>query len=820
MFTDISESESISPEYLDENFTSLVAGDHIETPQNYQAEEAILGAILLNTEAMPRAIAAGLREDSFYYPQNKTIYKVARKLYSEGKPTDMMNVTARLYDTDKLVQVGGQSKIAELAENPWGGINIESYVQLINEKAWKRDARKLASQISMVAYDKTLSPETAKGWLSLKLDQLTKSPLLPIGNAPTNSTEYISYNRIISELRKIEFDIEQSGFRYFLLQKLAKRYKMNLSNLTELYAASQTDHITGKSYTIAELIHKYGQQERQWLMTGLLPKQGVTVLHAIGGVGKTRLAYNLACNLVAGADWGDFGVTGFDHRILIYQTDETMGNTITTLREMGYDVNGPNVRVVDHWSFNAIPQLIREVDSWKPTMVIIDSITSNNWQSPHEESNAAYAKPLLVLKDVAQGIRSQVNPAHPDQGLAWGHKTQFLVVHHSNVGGRARGTTAIVNSATQVISIKRVQEHGDLGVLVFEKSRDKISEQVLIQSDPNTKRWNVLNSEYEGKLVHLTGEYAGGDLEAKSPDRARDAVVKFLRQHPNTKYTIKEIQDEIGGDVDYIRAICGKLAALGRIEKRPGSPGYANTYYFKADVGFSIDRVATLSKKDHPQDHPQDSDTITDSSEGSGGDLLNVVIFKNKNNNFSEKDHHPPSDFTGSPETVIQTGTKITGGGDLGGDHPHRCSASPLIESSTEGLEVILSNLNAEETELLEQLKESIASEDPETVQAIDSTINLVCQAAQADKAKIWAALSNLDHRYGLALVGRSPFGLPAENYPVTDYLIKESLNSKNFQKALELASHGELETALEGRSNKNSRSAVAIWGKLNNIHT
>lgn len=809
MFTNFNETEEIAPEYLDQNFRSLVFASDNLPPQLIEAEEDILGGILLNSDAIGRAIAAGLQEKSFYLPSNAKIFRIAKRLHDEGKVTDLMNVTSRLYDCDLLDKIGGQRKLAELIDRPTNAVNIEQHVALINEKAWKREAIELANKLSQVAHDKALSTETARSWAALKLDELAKSPLLPTGDDPTKSVDYSTYNRIISELRKIEFDIEQSGFRYYLLQKLAKRYKMNLSNLTELYAASQTDHITGKSYTISELIQKYGQQERQWLMTGLLPKQGVTLLHAMGGVGKTRLAYNLACNLVLGADWGDFGVTGFDHRILIYQTDETMGNTITTLREMGFDVNGQNIRVVDHWNFDAIPQLIREVDTWKPTMVIIDSITSNNWQSPHEESKAAYAKPLLVLKDVAQGIRSQTNPAHPDQGLAWGHKTQFLVVHHSNVEGRSRGTTAIVNSATQVISIKRVREQSDLGVLVFEKSRDKISERVLIKSDPDTKRWEVLNAEYDGRYIPLEGEFTGGNLEARRPETLREAIVKFLRQRPNIKYTIAEIKEELGGDIDYIRATCGKLAALGRIEKRPGMPGHANTYYFKADIGFSIEKVTTLSKKDHPDhtphDHPPDSDTVGDSSEGVWGDHQKSENFKNKKNNFSKKDHLPPQDSTPSPETLTQIETEKTEGGDLGGDHPDHGSASPLIDESTDSLD---------ELELLQQLQEAIASG------GVTDTKKIIEGLSPASKKALVAKLSKNEQKtyeYLLELDKKGFYPLMTESDVVATLLMNDE---ERFYDALRLAPRQCLEAALQKMRSPKSDRRTKIQERLTQLTT
>ena len=77
------------------------------TMENIQAEEAVLGGILLDPEAMGR-VAEMLQPKSFSLRSHQTIYKAALTLHSQGKPTDLMTVTFWLADQKLLEKAGGQ----------------------------------------------------------------------------------------------------------------------------------------------------------------------------------------------------------------------------------------------------------------------------------------------------------------------------------------------------------------------------------------------------------------------------------------------------------------------------------------------------------------------------------------------------------------------------------------------------------------------------------------------------------------------------------------------------------------------------------------
>ncbi|MEB3321498.1 MAG: DnaB-like helicase N-terminal domain-containing protein, partial [Synechococcaceae cyanobacterium] len=78
-------------------------------PQNLEAEEAVLGGILLDPDAIGR-VADVLRPEAFYLGAHREIYRTALMLHGQGKPTDLTAMAAWLADTGQLEKVGGQNR--------------------------------------------------------------------------------------------------------------------------------------------------------------------------------------------------------------------------------------------------------------------------------------------------------------------------------------------------------------------------------------------------------------------------------------------------------------------------------------------------------------------------------------------------------------------------------------------------------------------------------------------------------------------------------------------------------------------------------------
>jgi replicative DNA helicase len=121
-------------------------------PQNLEAEEAILGGILVDTEAIGR-ITDILEGDAFYLAAHRLIYEAALTLHQSGKPADLMTVATWLGDRGTLDKVGGQSRLVELYDRTPGAVNIDLYAQLVMDKYLRRRLIRVGNEISDLGHD-------------------------------------------------------------------------------------------------------------------------------------------------------------------------------------------------------------------------------------------------------------------------------------------------------------------------------------------------------------------------------------------------------------------------------------------------------------------------------------------------------------------------------------------------------------------------------------------------------------------------------------------------------------------------------------------
>ncbi len=124
----------------------------ITPPHDLEAERSVLGAILIDPEAIIK-VADLINEDSFYLPAHQIIFKAMRELYEEGEPIDVITVTSKLRKTKSLKKVGGAAFIAKLSSSFALSSNIEAYAKLIKENFIKRRLISLSAKLSKIALD-------------------------------------------------------------------------------------------------------------------------------------------------------------------------------------------------------------------------------------------------------------------------------------------------------------------------------------------------------------------------------------------------------------------------------------------------------------------------------------------------------------------------------------------------------------------------------------------------------------------------------------------------------------------------------------------
>lgn len=121
-------------------------------PQNIDAEEAILGGILLDPEAIGR-VAEILQPEAFYISAHQEIYRAALVLSSQGQPTDLLRITTWLRDEGILDKVGGQARLIQLVDRTVSAVNIDQYAKLVMDKYVRRQLISAGTQITQMGFD-------------------------------------------------------------------------------------------------------------------------------------------------------------------------------------------------------------------------------------------------------------------------------------------------------------------------------------------------------------------------------------------------------------------------------------------------------------------------------------------------------------------------------------------------------------------------------------------------------------------------------------------------------------------------------------------
>ncbi|TMW72026.1 replicative DNA helicase [Alteribacter natronophilus] len=120
-------------------------------PQNIEAEQAVLGAIFIDDEAIVTA-SERLVPDDFYRAAHQRIYTVMLALSEKGEPVDLVTCTSELQTRKWLEEIGGVSYLSDLANAVPTAANVEYYSQMVEEKSLLRRLIRVATNIAADGY--------------------------------------------------------------------------------------------------------------------------------------------------------------------------------------------------------------------------------------------------------------------------------------------------------------------------------------------------------------------------------------------------------------------------------------------------------------------------------------------------------------------------------------------------------------------------------------------------------------------------------------------------------------------------------------------
>ena len=121
-------------------------------PHSLEAERAVLGAILLERESLPKAIEL-LKPVDFYKEGHRKIFDVTLALFERNEPVDLLTVSEELKRRAELEEIGGPAALASLVEEAATAAHLLSYGAIVREKALLRDLIRIATEIIGQSYE-------------------------------------------------------------------------------------------------------------------------------------------------------------------------------------------------------------------------------------------------------------------------------------------------------------------------------------------------------------------------------------------------------------------------------------------------------------------------------------------------------------------------------------------------------------------------------------------------------------------------------------------------------------------------------------------
>ncbi len=128
-------------------------------PHNLEAEQSVLGAILLSDRALyPVAVEDGLRPDDFYRDQHRIIYAAMLRLHEEGRPIDMVTLTEYLRQGGRLEEAGGEASLHALAASPPAVGHVRYYAEIVRGNALERALLATVYDVQASVLERTGTP--------------------------------------------------------------------------------------------------------------------------------------------------------------------------------------------------------------------------------------------------------------------------------------------------------------------------------------------------------------------------------------------------------------------------------------------------------------------------------------------------------------------------------------------------------------------------------------------------------------------------------------------------------------------------------------
>ncbi|MDD2730538.1 MAG: replicative DNA helicase [Candidatus Portnoybacteria bacterium] len=163
-------------------------------PQNIEAEQSVLGCLMLDKNAVVR-VADILRSGDFYRPVHNQIFEAMLELYEKGEPIDLLSVTGRLEDKGLLSGCGGPAYLTELVNTVPTSAHVLHYAKIVHHKKILRDLIETAEHIARLGFNEEENLENILDEAEQRVFRISQKSLaqefLPVKNTLEEAFERI-----------------------------------------------------------------------------------------------------------------------------------------------------------------------------------------------------------------------------------------------------------------------------------------------------------------------------------------------------------------------------------------------------------------------------------------------------------------------------------------------------------------------------------------------------------------------------------------------------------------------------------------------------
>jgi replicative DNA helicase len=123
-------------------------------PQNTEAEQCLLGCLMLDKESIVK-IVDSIKAEDFYKGSHQDIYQSMLELYEKSDPIDILSVSSRLKERNKLDDIGGSAYLSSLINTVPTATHVSNYAKIVRQKKILRDLISASEEIGLSAFNET-----------------------------------------------------------------------------------------------------------------------------------------------------------------------------------------------------------------------------------------------------------------------------------------------------------------------------------------------------------------------------------------------------------------------------------------------------------------------------------------------------------------------------------------------------------------------------------------------------------------------------------------------------------------------------------------